>query len=63
MILSGDADYRVPISQAEQYYAALKLRKIETIMVRIPGASHYVSLRPSQMMAKVAYITKWFDTH
>lgn len=63
MIMAGDADHRVPISQAEQYYSALRLKGVETVMVRIPGASHYVSARPSQMMAKVAYTLKWFERY
>ncbi|MEO1336790.1 MAG: S9 family peptidase, partial [Myxococcota bacterium] len=39
MVLTGEADYRTPTSEAEQFYLALKLRKVETMMVRIPGAS------------------------
>ena len=32
-------------------------------MVRVPGASHGIGARPSQLIAKVAHILKWFDTH
>ncbi len=63
MLLTGTADYRTPISETEQYYQALKLQKVETVMVRIPGASHGIASRPSRLMAKVAYILKWFDSH
>ena len=63
MLLTGEADYRTPMSETEQYYAALKLQDVETVMVRIPGASHSIAARPSNLMAKVAYILKWFDMH
>ncbi len=63
MLLTGEEDYRCPISEAEQFYTALKLRKVDTALVRIPEASHAIVDRPSRLMAKVACILKWFDTH
>ena len=63
MLLTGEKDLRTPISETEQFYNALKLRKIDTIMVRIPDASHGIAARPSQLMAKVAYILKWFEKY
>jgi len=63
MLLTGEEDYRTPISETEQYYKALKLQKVETAMVRIPGASHGIAARPSNLIAKVVYILKWFETH
>ncbi|MBQ4860391.1 S9 family peptidase [Pseudoalteromonas sp. MMG013] len=63
MLLTGEADYRTPISETEQYYQALKLQGVETAMVRIPDASHGITARPSNLMNKVAYIQWWFDKH
>jgi acylaminoacyl-peptidase len=63
MLLTGEVDYRTPISESEQFYQALKLRKVETALVRIPEASHEIVDRPSRLMAKVAHILKWFETH
>jgi dipeptidyl aminopeptidase/acylaminoacyl peptidase len=63
MLLTGEADYRTPISESEQYYQALKLCKVEAVMVRVPGASHGITARPSHLMAKVAHVLKWFDDH
>ena len=36
MLITGQADHRTPMSESEQYYQALKLRKIETVLVRVP---------------------------
>ncbi|HUF05209.1 MAG TPA: S9 family peptidase [Aridibacter sp.] len=63
MLLTGEDDFRTPISETEQYYAALKLRKVDSVMVRIPGASHGIAARPSHLMAKVAHILAWFDKY
>ena len=63
MLLTGEVDYRTPISESEQFYQALKLRKIDTALVRVPGASHGIAQRPSHLIAKVAHILKWFETH
>ena len=61
IVLTGEADHRTPISETEQYYQALKLRKIETAMVRIPGASHGIANRPSQLIAKVVRVRLQVD--
>ena len=63
MLLTGEADYRTPISETEQFYQALKLQGVDTAMVRIPDASHGITTRPSNLMTKVAYIQWWFDKH
>jgi dipeptidyl aminopeptidase/acylaminoacyl peptidase len=63
MLLTGESDYRTPISESEQFYSALRLRKVDTALVRIPGASHGIANRPSQLMTKVAHILKWFEIH
>jgi acylaminoacyl-peptidase len=63
MLLTGEADYRTPISESEQFYQALKLRKVATALVRIPEASHEIVDRPSRLIAKVAHVLKWFELH
>ena len=63
MLLTGEEDYRTPMSESEQYYQALQLEKVETALVRIPGASHGIAARPSHLMSKVAHILEWFERH
>ena len=63
MLITGENDYRTPISEAEQYYQALKLRRIDTALVRIPGASHSINARPSQLRAQVLNTAAWFEKH
>jgi len=63
MLLTGEVDYRTPMSESEQFYQALKLRKIDTALVRIKGAGHGIASRPSNLIAKVVHILKWFEMH
>lgn len=63
MLLTGEADYRTPMSETEQYYQALRLQKIDSAMVRIPGASHGIAARPSHLIQKVGNILAWFEKY
>lgn len=59
MVMVGMDDLRTPPSEAKQLYHALKLRKIETVLVELPGASHGIAKRPSQLISKVAHTLAW----
>ena len=63
MMIVGDADLRTPISESEQFFHALKYRGVPTALVRLPGASHDMSRRPSQLIAKIANVIAWFDRY
>ena len=62
-IMVGTNDLRTPPSEAKQLYHALKLRKIETVYVEIPGAYHNISNKPSQLIAKIDHILYWFNKY
>ncbi|WP_054946798.1 S9 family peptidase [Novosphingobium sp. KN65.2] len=64
LVVVGSDDYRTPVSESEQYYAALQIRGVPTAMVKVPGASHGgIAARPSQSAAKVSAILAWFDKY
>ncbi|WP_441000870.1 prolyl oligopeptidase family serine peptidase [Fodinibius sp. SL11] len=63
MVMVGTNDLRTPPSEAKQLYSALQLRKIETAYVELPGASHFISNRPSQLIDKVENIIAWFERY
>ncbi len=63
LVMTGEEDYRTPISEAEQYYKALKMLDIESALVRVPGEAHGIRGRPSHQIAKVLNIVGWFDKH
>ena len=63
LVVVGSDDNRTPASQAEQYYTALQVRNIPTALVKVPGASHSITARPSQSAAKASAIIAWFDRY
>ncbi len=63
LVVTGEQDYRTPISESEQFYQALRLRGVDTMLVRVPGASHALDAHPSQLIARIAYILAWFAKH
>ncbi|QCX00446.1 S9 family peptidase [Aggregatimonas sangjinii] len=63
MLLTGEEDYRTPIAESEQFYTALKLEGVETALVRIPGASHGIANKPSNLIAKIASVLAWFEKY
>jgi len=63
LLMTGEADYRTPIEETEQFYEALKLRNVEAVLVRVPEEPHGLRRRPSHHIARVLYIAGWFDKH
>ncbi|MDZ7658728.1 S9 family peptidase [Fodinibius sp.] len=63
MVMVGTDDLRTPPSEAKQLYSALKVRDIETAYVEMPGASHFIANRPSQLIDKVNNIIAWFERY
>ncbi|MFT5248840.1 MAG: dipeptidyl aminopeptidase/acylaminoacyl peptidase [bacterium] len=63
MVMVGMNDLRTPPSEAKQLYHALKLRKIETVLVEIPDASHGIASRPSNLITKIAHTIAWFEKY
>ena len=63
LVVVGGEDYRTPVSESEQYYTALQLRRVPTALVKVPGAGHGFTARPSQSAAKASAIIAWFDKY
>ena len=63
MVVVGTDDLRTPPSEAKQLYHALKLEGVPTALVELPGASHGIANRPSQLVQKVMYTLGWFERY
>ncbi len=63
MLMTGVNDLRTPISQTEEYYQALKLRKVPTAMVRFNGEYHGTTSKPSNFLRTQLYLHHWFRKH
>jgi dipeptidyl aminopeptidase/acylaminoacyl peptidase len=63
LVVVGSEDHRTPASQAEQLYLALQVRGIPTAYIKVPGAGHSITARPSQSAAKASAIIDWFNRY
>ena len=60
LMMVGEEDWRTPTWEAEQFYTALKLKGVDTALIRVPGSPHYIASRPSRLVAKTDNIMGWF---
>ncbi len=61
MLMTGQLDLRTPISQTEEFYMALKVQKVSTVMLRFNGEYHGTSSIPSNYMRSQLYLMSWFE--
>ena len=62
MLLSGEADLRTPIGQAEEFYRALKVLDKETLHVKLPDEYHGTRSISHRLMIQL-YLKAWFDKY
>jgi len=63
MLITGVEDKRTPMSETEQFYQALKIQKVDSVLVKVPGSPHGIASKPSRMIGKVENILAWFKKY
>ena len=63
MLMTGVKDLRTPMPQTEEFYMALKVQKIPTVMIRFNDEWHGTSSRPSNFMRTQLYLRGWFEKY
>lgn len=63
LIMTGDEDWRTPMSESEQYYKALKMLGVDAVLVRVPEEPHGIRRRPSHAASKLTTLFGWFDKY
>ena len=63
MLMTGVLDLRTPIPQTEEFYEALKLRKVPTAMIRFNEEYHGTSSKPSNFLRTQLYLRSWFERY
>jgi dipeptidyl aminopeptidase/acylaminoacyl peptidase len=63
MLMTGVNDLRTPMGQTEEFYEALKVRKVPTQMVRFNDEWHGTSSKPSNFIRTQLYLRDWFKQH
>ncbi len=64
-IIHSENDFRVPISQAEEYFASLIKNNVKAELVRYPEEGHELSRsgKPKHMKDRLMKIIEWFEIH
>lgn len=62
LVLHGEADPRVPISQGEEFYNGLRFLGRDVVMVRYPREPHIFTEREHQIDS-LGRILAWYDSH
>ena len=60
LVMTGEEDFRTPMSESEQYYKALKMLGVESVLVRVPEEPHGIRRRPSHEASKITTLEGWF---
>ncbi|GMR12870.1 MAG: S9 family peptidase [Gemmatimonadota bacterium] len=60
MLMTGENDLRTPMGQTEEFYQALKVLKVPTLMVRYKDEWHGTSSNPSNFLRTQLFQRKWF---
>ncbi len=63
LLMTGVRDLRTPISQTEEFYQALKFRKVPTAMIRFNEEFHGTSSKPSNALRTILYLHSWFEKY
>jgi dipeptidyl aminopeptidase/acylaminoacyl peptidase len=63
LVMTGELDLRTPMPQSEEYYAALKMRGVETMLLRFKEEYHGTGSRPSNFMRTQLYMMSWYQKH
>jgi len=65
LLIHSEEDLRCPISQAEEFFVALKKLKKTAVMVRFPGENHELSRsgKPKHRVERLECIVGWFDKY
>ncbi|MEQ8330437.1 MAG: S9 family peptidase [Longimicrobiales bacterium] len=61
MLMTGEMDLRTPMGQTEEYYQALQIVGVPTVMVRFQDEWHGTSSNPSNFLRTQLYLRKWFE--
>ena len=63
LLMTGTKDLRTPLGEAEEYFAALKIRGVPTKLVPMEGEYHGTRSIPSNYLRTSLMLRKWFEEY
>jgi dipeptidyl aminopeptidase/acylaminoacyl peptidase len=61
LVMTGVLDMRTPMPQSEEYYSALKMRGVPSMLLRFENEWHGTGSRPSNWMRTQLYMMSWYN--
>jgi dipeptidyl aminopeptidase/acylaminoacyl peptidase len=61
LLMTGELDLRTPMAQTEEYFAALRMLGVPTVMLRFQEEYHGTGSNPSNFMRTQKYMLDWFE--
>lgn len=61
LLMTGVLDRRTPMPQTEEYFSALKVRKVPTRLLQFEGEYHGTGSKPSNWIRTQLYMMSWFN--
>jgi len=62
-VMTGEQDMRTPMSQSEEYYAALKFMGVPAKLLRFNDQYHGTGSKPSNYMRTILYMMSWYNKY
>jgi dipeptidyl aminopeptidase/acylaminoacyl peptidase len=60
LLMTGVLDLRTPMPQSEEYFSALRVRGVPSVLLRFEGEYHGTSSKPSNWMRTQLYMMDWY---
>jgi dipeptidyl aminopeptidase/acylaminoacyl peptidase len=61
ILMTGELDMRTPMPQSEEYFAALRMRHVPSVLLRFRGEYHGTSSKPSNFLRTQLYMMSWYQ--
>ncbi len=63
LLMTGELDLRTPMSQTEEYFAALKTLGVPAVLLRFSEEYHGTGSKPSNFIRTQLYVMDWFGRY
>lgn len=60
LLMTGVLDLRTPMPQTEEYFSALRVRGVPSVLLRFEGEYHGTGSKPSNWMRTQLYMMDWY---
>jgi dipeptidyl aminopeptidase/acylaminoacyl peptidase len=63
LVVHGESDQRVPVSQGEEFFRALRHFNVPSELVLFPREGHVIRTEPRHIVERMKWEIYWFDRY